>query len=401
MAENMRVVIREPWLKESRDGYFIRVDSPSDIILWPPHFASYRPHFQIIHSIEHFRQFGNTHFVAKRYYEALHAFEEGIYHHIANRKDVSLLRLNAAAAYLNIGSPGIAFRHLRESDFDHFTDAQKQKASYRTALALYQLERFDEAMMILEEQDFRSEATTAPEELRQRTQARLQEAQTGEYDWRSLYGDCLKGVALDLAEYCGAVSVAMVSGKGRGLLTTCDVTAGELLLVSRPIEVSRPDPSRKNLVLGLNISSESLDTYTQVDLPGLLMQHARDDARVNGQLDALYAGPSFPDPLNPLDLQGGNTENPWNMVLDSGRLEGICTYNSFRPQCITQGSDLGTSGATSDPSSDHLHTASALYFLPSMMNHTCIGNAAYTFFNDVFVLRATESIASGQEVLDS
>ena len=359
--------------------------------------------FQINYPIETIRRAGSAHFGTRRYYEAIHDYEKGIFHY-KQQETVPVLRLNLAAAYLKVGSPGTAIRCLQRCEQDKLTDAQKQKAIYRTAMAKYQLGQYDALAESLKEQLELVPDATDFLDLRFKTQCRLGEAQTGNFDWSQLYQDALKKVDLDIAEFLGPVGIAAVSRKGRGLVTTRQVKAGELLLVAKPLAISHSDPKRRNRTLGLNLSSESLDTASQVDVLALLIERAMDDFQIAPQLNTLFAGPGFTSPLKSIDTKPNSPPELPN--LDAGRLEGICTFNSFKPQCVTRAFEVqeemsSLNGDSDDDNPPHMHSASALYFMPSFMNHACIGNASYVFFGDIFVLRASQDIASNEEILDS
>jgi hypothetical protein len=303
------------------------------------------------------------------------------------------MNLNAAAAALKVHLPCLALQQLDAINLQYLTQLQKNKAYHRRALALYETGKYDPAIEVLGW----GVETEESRELLQRARRRTEEQTAGAYDWSEVYSRAqAKHSKIDVAEYVGPVYIGFSSGKGKGLRATHALDPGQLILVSKPLASAKPDHSVTDVVLGLNMSSRSLDTYTQTSIPGLLAYKALYDETPLRKLDELYAGPEeirkpAQDPYATYD---------W---LDVGRTEGVCTYNSFRPTCMTQMYQATAKPGSTGPNkpNDHLHSASALYYMPSFMNHACVGNACYTFFGDIFVLRAIRRIEAGEEVLDS
>ena len=388
----------EPWLKEGRDGYFIRIDSPSDLHIWPEVHRipqAFRTH----RSLEQYRKSGSVAFIAKRCAEAASAcYEAGLFHYSDSGEEsvLSVMRLNAAAAYLAIGMPGHALAHAQAALPQDLSATQRQKRLYREALSLYRLQRYEDCVAALV--SCSSDAGPEPLALLQRAHRRLHEVQTGRYDWQALYASPPKADDEDVAEYCGPVETRHFKGKGRGLISTRAINTGELLLVAQSLALVHPDKGRRSLTLGLNLVSESLDTYTQVEVVGRLIDRAADDGNLAYRLANLYAGSEdgFAEPTLP---GSAPSRAAFGTGIDAGRLEGICTFNSFKPECITRGFEA--SDEHEDLEEQHLHSSSALYHLPSMINHACIGNASFVFFGDVLVVRACRNMEAGTEVLFS
>ena len=358
------------------------------------------PHaFRTRRSLEQYRKSGSVAFTAKRYAEAASAcYEAGLFHYSDSGEEsvLSVMRLNAAAAYLAIGMPGRALAHAQAALPQYLSAAQRQKRNYREALSFYRLHRYEECVEALE--SCGSEAGPEPRALMLRAHRRLHEANTGQYDWQALYASPPKSDDADVAEYRGPVETGLIKGKGRGLVSTRAISTGALLLVAQPLALVHPDKGRRSITLGLNLASESLDTYTQVEVVGRLIDRAADDGSMASKLADLYAGPEdgFAEPR----LRGlVYTTAAIGSGFDAGRLEGICTYNSFKPECITRGFEA--SDEREEVEEQHLHSPSALYHLPSMINHACIGNASFVFFGDVLVVRACRNMEAGTEVLFS
>ncbi|KAG9092514.1 hypothetical protein FRC06_011894, partial [Ceratobasidium sp. 370] len=131
------------------------------------------------------------------------------------------------------------------------------KARYRMALAYYAMDRFMDATEILNDD---VSANISPEmsdelcekidelrkkigELHEKIEPRLREQTHSEYDWFGLHKLASKnnGKMLDVTDYVGPIAIAQMptKGGGRGVITTCPVLAGELL-VSEPSNSCAP-----------------------------------------------------------------------------------------------------------------------------------------------------------------
>ena len=337
-------------------------------------------------SIEQYRSQGSSHFAKQRLYEAANAYEAALWY-FPDAVEASVITLNAAAAYLKIGLPGRAFRHLEACDRSALTSVQLQKLGFRKLAALYDIGRYEAA----EDLWHRMEDYDDPHisEIRGKIRARLQETNAGTttYDWPAIYRTAKVDGSVETAEWSWPVETRLVEGKGRGLFARKDIAAGGLLLLSPPMAITRPTEVANNTLVGINLASRSVDAPSQVQIVGWLIERATDDSQFAKKLQSMYAGPDFPMP----DLPG---EAGANVAIDAGRIEGIVSCNSFKPESCTI--DM-----LDDEETDTLLSPTGLYHLPSMINHSCLGNAGYVFFGDLLVVRASEAISSGDEVLFS
>lgn len=282
-----------------------------------------------------------------------------------------------------------------------FTGPQKQKWEYRKSLALYQLYQYELALKSLKSQVKAYPDVEQFSLLLERTKARIEEQRSGNINFLGLFQAAAEGREVDVADYQGPVKVTNKAGRGRALVATRRIRKGELLIVAKPLSLALEDRSRLNIVMGMNLATAGADPYARTDLIGQIIERAADRPSWTKQFEGLFVGSRFADPSKP-DFSNSAEEKALKKgkaviaSVDAGRIEGICTYNSFTPQCITQ--LLAPARETEE---DGLHAQSALYGLPSMMNHACIGNAAYVFFGGAFVLRALTDISLGAEIVDS
>lgn len=270
-------------------------------------------------------------------------------------------------------------------------DPLRHKLRYRSAVAAYAVEQYDRAARVLNVALEAIPDGSASQVLGDRIQARLKEQTTGEYDWPTLWAQSLEDSSLDVAPFAHpALSVGEVPGKHRALVATAALEPGELLFIQRPTAVGKTDRSALSLVAGANLWTETLDPPAVGQVVADLIERVADRAGERTGIEGLWAG----DELGRLD-SGYNGEG-----VDVTRLEGIATFNSFHPESLTDTAATYPSAAE-DGAALNAYAPSALYLLPSYMNHSCVGNVSYSFLGDVIFARARVPIAAGAELVDS
>jgi hypothetical protein len=142
---------------------------------------------------------------------------------------------NRAECYLRARQFTLA---LRDADAARAADPSKPKALYKRAMALNGLGRYPDAVKTLKEllavEPEDAAATNALAECEMLTR----QAFLGDYDMPALLFGRLAMSFRRCADYVGPVAVARVPGKGRGVVVTKDVKAGDLLCVSSPLAVA-------------------------------------------------------------------------------------------------------------------------------------------------------------------
>lgn len=121
--------------------------------------------------------------------------------------------------------------------------SQAEPSPLDTARILYGLQQYRKSANILKDICKRDPSNETFKRELTNTIARLLEQQKGRYNFRSLYTEAtsLRPPYLDRATYVGPVEVRDVEGMGRGLFTTRDVEAGELLVCEKAFAYSYTD----------------------------------------------------------------------------------------------------------------------------------------------------------------
>ena len=145
--------------------------------------------------------------------------------------------MNRSLAHLKLKSFDKALEDARGPSVEA---GKSEKGLYRTARSMYELGRFKESQIVLTAllaQFSGSEA--AIRELR-RVKKRIQEQDHGRFDFLAMQKAATEESppCLDVATYVGPVEICETENRGRGLFTTKDVAAGDLLLCEKAFSYS-------------------------------------------------------------------------------------------------------------------------------------------------------------------
>ena len=140
-----------------------------------------------------------------------------------------MVRLNHSFANLKLGRFRNAF-----NDATNQGNPSLEKALFRKARALFELDKYEQSSEV-----FHTLSTHYPNNKAARPHielcaARIEEPKHGNYSWRRMYKQATKtDPTVDCATYSDPVTIKPSPVKGKGLLTTRAVPAGELLLCEK------------------------------------------------------------------------------------------------------------------------------------------------------------------------
>jgi tetratricopeptide (TPR) repeat protein len=263
----------------SQDGgnAMVRVDSPSDAVFLEPGdpllsevkwvFSS--PAAVLPPSFDH-KAHGNSLLKKKKYLLAIKAYSDGLAASPSDEQKLLLL-VQRSQAHLHLNAFASAYRDstsvLDLLDNDVNSPPQtKSKAVLRQARALEGLKKYDLALEAYEKVLSVDADSSGGKDGKKRTEKMLRESKTGDYDWSVLEkGKVAKeGHSFDIGDFMGPIKVVELSerGGGRGVVTTRDVDAGELLLgalssflLSSSTSFLRTESSLENTDTFLTLSS--------------------------------------------------------------------------------------------------------------------------------------------------
>ncbi|GAA6020699.1 hypothetical protein JCM11491_000520 [Sporobolomyces phaffii] len=433
--------VKEPFVRSTRDGCYIRIEAPSDLVrLYPksPLLRSVSSSFSSTHALhgrtaEESKTVGNKAFQAKRWHAAKEAYTwslsilpdpDAVEPDRAGTTLRATLLSNLAATNLKLSLPSSAQRNcisalalFPASATTCPSTALERKLLYRLSLSYYALGDYSTCISTLS-----ALVPAAPNpndsdaiDLTARARSRLEGQLRANYDFPSLYRQARSGsnVELDVADYFArdAVGVCPVKGKGRGLVARRAVQRGELLVVCKPVawagslgsgreaggsEAERNEAKRLQYLSGVNLWTESEDPWTVNEvIAQVAWKVAEGEGGVRDAVEDLWSGD-----------ETGRAEAGVNAANDVSRIEGVVTFNGFRIEDLVSSTQIDPSSEVHPPSqtseADLSSPPTALYpSLPSALNHSCLPNASYTFLSSVFILRARRDLDPGEEILIS
>lgn len=313
------------------------------------------------------------------------------------------LHLNLAFTHLRIGtSPRLALSSALKALDLGAEGAQREKAVFRAAQAYYSLELWDKAGEMLERME---KGGREREEWLVKVERRKKERDGAEFDW---CGMMVGGVGGDgkVADFVGPVKVVeMKEGKGRGLIAARDIEEGELVMCVKPFASVLEEELDSNEKIqkegAINPVTDLIDSITQVKLASKVLDTVKVDPLSASALHLLYAGPSLdsppPFPLSALLPNPEPNPNDGPAPLTIHQVSLSIAYNSFTPRPLPSTALL--------PPSTRTHPPSALYVLPSLLNHSCLPNTSWTFYSPSsglpLAIRARKPIKKGEEITQS
>ncbi|KAK3305708.1 uncharacterized protein B0T15DRAFT_206699 [Chaetomium strumarium] len=273
------------------------------------------------------------------------------------------------------------------------------KAFFRAGMAAYHLGDYHEAKELFEQRlkltlDINPKETQTvlrrivthlgeqTQAILRRIETRLREQEAGTHDLKKIRAGLSRArPRVEAASFVGQTAVKDSPGRGRGLFTTRDVAAGEIVMLEKAFCV----------VWGFESDALTAITYDVRD----------DRIRVSpagltrAVVQKLLSNPSQIEKVMDMygDWQGdSNTKNVFSTddgpVVDTFRVHDIVSRNAFGP-----GSQYGEKGAQD--------ASTGLWIRAGYTNHSCLANVHKEYVGDLMVLRATRAIAAGEEIFHS
>jgi tetratricopeptide (TPR) repeat protein len=315
------------------------------------------------------RQKGNAKFATGDYVGAIAAYDEAL---ALNGRDASA-HVNKAECYLR----GRMYERALESaevarECAGENKATMLKAMYKKAMALNGLAAYVEAVktcdealtMTTEEADVPVRATL--EKVKLECEMLKEQAFAGAYDLGSLYLNRMGTSFRRCADYIGAVKISKLTDGRRGVVTTSDVKAGDLLIVQSPLcSATFSKTTEQNLVRGLYESARA---------------HASDWAILQALPTSEEDEQKDPPNMSIFRKHLGVARNAKEIkVPDSpGEL-------AFLPKVVSHCAISGRKLA-------------GVWALPSFINHSCAPNCHRVNVGQVMLIFASKDLVAGAEI---
>lgn len=202
--------------------------------------------------------------------------------------EAQLAHLNRSLVNLRLGRPEQALADAAQCRNNALLT---EKRLFREARALYELGSFAQCLQVLHELTESYPGNTAAKREVGRTKARLQELNTGNYNFDRMYKSSRATPPLvDCATFSASVRVGRSPGKGFGLFTTRPVTAGELLLCEKAFAYSYADGVEGEYRVLMNLSTKRVTVGAQAQLLTECLQKLYHNPQTSRSFRNLYHG---------------------------------------------------------------------------------------------------------------
>ncbi|KAB5582423.1 TPR domain protein [Coniochaeta sp. 2T2.1] len=401
LQEGCCYLIKEPYFKATTsDGsYSIRVDHPSDIVRLKHGDGAipnkWRNSKAIAGTSKSIRMQGNDAVGKKSWAEAERLYTLAI-DAAESDEDKQLAFLNRSLANLRLGRPANALSDAIQAGGNN-EQQPSEKALFRQASALYQLDDFEQCMVKLQLLTATYPASTSAKEAKTmtlRTKARLHEQQTGEYNFRQMYKQAKATPPLiDCATY-SPVEIRVSPGRGRGLFTTRKVAAGELLICEKAFGycyASKDEPGGANITFLMNVANKRGVMGGQATLLTQLVQKMYHDSNAAQSFAKLHHGDYKAVPVDDVDGKP---------VVDSFLVERVMALNGFGAPRISQKSVAVRTDVTprDESEKDIGYATCGVWYTLSHINHACVSKCRRSFIGDMQMLRAARDMDAGTEL---
>ncbi|KAK8066511.1 hypothetical protein PG997_013258 [Apiospora hydei] len=251
------------------------------------------------------------------------------------------------------------------------------KAYLVAAKSCYQLQRFEESLQHLESGLGKSPSEAVLEKERGRCQARLLEAEEGNFDLRALSAAVnRRNVHLDAASFLRKTEVRDSAIHGRGLFATRDIKVGELIFCEKAVCLPNEYNVKHNGAALYVKLVEACTSNPSLHQEVLQLHSGSYNARSNNSTDEARS----------LDVVDGAP------VVDVFLLEAIRRANCF------MGPHDSSAAARPDWSMERDGMARGMWPRAARANHACWPNSSRAFVGDLLLSVATEPIRAGDEI---
>ncbi|KAL6069720.1 TOM (translocase of outer membrane) complex component [Balamuthia mandrillaris] len=403
LPRGTRLALLDPFYKMAMDGQpVLRCDNPAAVVVFDPTecFPGEEKEERAPETADMeaqanaWKQQGVKHFSEQRFEDAVSCFSKALQLDPNNAVVLS----NRAQCYLHLQHPWRAWLDASQA---LSLDPSSVKSHFRSATALVQLGRFDDAahhMQLLEKRALNDPACCLPFPHWQR----FYKAEQGAYDIMAMETETKKSTLKnhlvghsDFRSPSVKVVPVMENNKGRGVVATTSLSPGTLVFASKALASAFPhDLAERRTGLNVDVQTRSLTTGAHEAMTITIIQRLRhaspDDVSAFYQLfSGGYSSTGKLKDGQVSDETKGKVA-PTAPVIDMDCIKAIIRFNSFGPHPFSEDFSSEDSALMEKPT--------GLWLDPSYLNHSCQPNCNYFFVGDfMFVVTATQ-IAAGEEL---
>ena len=374
LKKGANIAIANPYYKLGTldECYFIRIDSPEDII---PIEKNSNLTKSEDHKIE-----GNKHFKAGEYTKAVSCYTNAIAKDSSNPVYLS----NRALCYLKLDSFEDA---LQDAEAAVELDPNTHKYLYRLAMAWSGLGDHEKSVEILESIQLQENSDYSAALCKER---KLLGNTRGKFDFDELAQKARSGEKLEIADFIGPIIIDK-SKHGHGVFATRDIKKGELICVQRAIACLDPkkiDPFiiQETVFFANRVSTSYATTYQ-------MMRQTLTERISKSKLSAFRFFMLFTKHTNsePISIELYRSKG-YELIREKEK-------PPFQMDALTTliRGNIHRYYDPADPQNKEMDTI-GIWVISSFFNHACLPNTMLTFYKDVCIVRAIVRIPKGSEV---
>ncbi|USW58215.1 Putative SET domain, tetratricopeptide-like helical domain superfamily [Septoria linicola] len=383
MLESTRnLKIKEPYFTINEQGEAtIRVQHPSDIV----RISS----TELAKTAEKCKIRGNAALKRQEFVEAAEHYAEGarLCEGNAAAEEAFNYDLHRNRAHVNIilnrwdeaKADGLAAITGRTDDKSKSLDS---KANFRAGSAAYALGQFEEAQKL-----FEAALKLAPEDKEAKIylrniETRLSEQSTGQYDLAKIRSRISPAKSrVDAATFTANTVFRDSPIGGRGLFTTRDIKAGEIVLCEKAFCVVWSHEAEAWSAMTYDARDDKIRVFPAGMTKVLVQKLLNNPSQISKVMDLFGDHKSIGSQV--IETEDGP-------VVDTFQIHDIVCRNAFGPGAISNGGNYGE---------EDVRTASTgLWITAAYVNHSCLSNAHKEYVGDLMILRATKDIKEGEEI---
>ncbi|KAF5596449.1 unc-45 like b [Fusarium subglutinans] len=396
-AQDSVAIVKDPFFEKIAEGtYSLKVYHPSDIIWLEEDDKRIPEQWRVqreIKSSAEYRAEGEELASKERWLPALHSYTLAIKTALS-KDDQQQAYLGRCEVNLQLDRPDQAMNDALKGD-----DAigLTEESLILQARVHYNLGEFDECLGKLQIRELVFPKSVPHWSMNSTVSKRLKEQNDGKYVFEDMLLQAQETPPLiDCATFSCLVEIRDAPGRGKGLFLTEDVSAGDLILCEKAFSYCFMDGKSHETypILG-NVPRNEVKTGGSVHLWAQVTQKLYHNPQYLVTIQELFHGDHKKLQITRLDNR---------TVVDSFMVERIIHYNAVDTPKTTS-NDFETRVFSRKGDSlviDNLDTkfsTSGIWLLASRINHSCISNCRRSFIGDMQIIRATQHMSAGTELL--
>jgi tetratricopeptide (TPR) repeat protein len=407
------LVIKNPWFKPTASGgLMVRCDNPSDVEVLSPKrmtrlfpdiaWQGVIPPYPFIHPLgdfwnfvsnraektvaESLKKLGNIAFIEQRYMDAVRWYDQCLEYSDEKTTDTEIV-VNRAAAFLNLRCYR---RALADCEKALTKKPFHEKAVFRKTKALWGLKKYDDACNFICGKLENNPTLSDNASLKNLAKTAEYMAKTSSENRGGV--DIMQMLQIkedvqfvdDVCEYTGPVTLHDIPMKGRGLVATEDIQPGQIVIISKAFALAKLKKKEEVVQISMNLDTKRMNLPGHEALVAQIAYKIYFEPESGKELYDLFAG-------SELGILGSE---PWKVTsVDLKRIDRIVNLNAFSCTNKTETTQFGTNEGGGSI------CGSAIWVLPSLINHSCLANCKWIPYGDVLIIRAFQLIKKGEEIL--